>query len=193
MSITDYYSKAWAEVSKNLVAWVVLYTAFIAVTVFTCGLGAILLPNVFREVRDALAEGRAPGMGGLFRTDRLGNDVFNLVILYGAMAVGSMLAGLGAPVAGVLLQMVTPLAADDRYAPLDNAKISFKHVLAHLGDHVVFFLIANVLIWVSAALCGLPLLVAMPVIGVAQWLWYNDVRAELDGIAESEGVRLIQS
>lgn len=191
MSITEYYSKAWTVIQKNLVAWIVLYVAFTAVSIVTCGLGLLLMPNVLREVRDSLAEDRGPTLGSLFRMDRLANDAVNLIILWGAVTVGSMVAGIGAAIAGVLLQFVTQLAADDRYAPFDNAKISFKHAMAHPGDHIMFFLLTNVIIWVSAALCGLPLLVTLPVIGVAQWMWYQDQRAELDGIASQEGIRLI--
>lgn len=192
MTITDHYSRAWVELQKNPMAWVVFYAVFSGVAVMTCGLGFLLMPNVLREVRDSLAGDRAPELGAMFRTDRLGNDVFNMGILWVAISAGSLIAGIGGTVAAFALQMLSPLAADDRYAPLDNAKISLQHVLAHAGDHFVFFLIAGALVSASSMLCLLPLLVAMPLIGVAHWLWYQQVRGELDDIAAKEGIRLIE-
>ncbi len=190
MNATDYYSKAWGELSKNLVSWVIFYLVFMVVAGFTCGLGIVLMPNVMREVRDCVATGRGPEIGALFKFDRISNDAVNAILFYAAIFVGSWVI-IGSLVAAVLLQLLFPLAADDRYAPMDNAKLSVKHVLAHLGDHIVFFLIGAAIVTISSLLCYVPVLVAAPLVGIAQWLWYQDLRAELDQIASAEGVRMI--
>lgn len=191
MDVLALYKRGWAEVQKHLVAWMVLYTVFLLVTLGTCGLGAVLWPNLMREIRDALAEDRAPGLSTLFRTDRLTNDLINYLVYFGAMTVGGAMGGIGGSVAALFLQMLMPLAAEDRYAPLDNARISAKHVMAHLGDHVVFLAVGTGVGMLAVVTCLLALPLVGPVMGVAHWLWYQEARFELDALALDLGIRQI--
>ena len=186
--IVSYYTRGWAEVQKHLVGWVVFYTAFLAVTLLTCGLAGVLYPNLLREAKEVSEDGGPPQLANLFRTDHLSNDVFNYIIYYVAMLVGSMAGGLGAPVGALLLQFQLPMAADDRYSPVDNAKISVQHVLKRPADHLVFILVSYVLIIPAMLLCMLPLPIVGPVAVMALWLWYADTREELDAIAASENI-----
>ena len=87
---------------------------------------------------------------------------------------------------GLGWQMV--LAAEDRYAPLDNAKLSLKHVGAHLMDHIAFMTIGTLLILPTLCLCLLPLPFVLPIFGVAQWLWYERESANFDAMAEQSGI-----
>ena len=180
------------RVQKNLVGWIVFYIVFIGVTILTCGLGGLLMPNAMREIRDCYRDDRGPEIGALFRMDRITNDLINYLVYFGAMTLGGAAGGIGGTVAMVLLQFQMPLAAEDRYQPLDNAKLSLKHVSAHAGDHVVFVIISTGLGMLSAAFCLLPLPVVAPVIAMAHWLWYEDVREEIDGIAVDAGVKAIE-
>lgn len=191
MNVLDYFKRGWAEVQENLVGWIVLYTVFVAIALATCGLGGLLMPNVMREIRDVHEQRRPPELGALFRMDRISNDIINYLVYFGAMTLGGAAGGIGGTIAAVALQFQMPLAAEDRYQPLDNAKLSVKHVMEHLGDHVVFMLASTALGMLAALTCLLALPLVGPVIGMAHWLWYLDNREELDRIASQSGIRLI--
>lgn len=192
LSPVDYYKNAWAEVQPNLVGWIVFYTVFIGISMLTCGLGGLLMPNAVRELRDTRLEGRGPELGRLFDMRRAANDLINYLVWFGAITVGSAIGGIGGSIAAVALQFQMPLAADDRYSPLDNARLSLKHVGSHVGDHIVFMLIATLISTVAVFMCLLPLPIIAPVIGMAQWLWYEDARAELEQFASEGGIKLIE-
>lgn len=189
MQPLDYYKKAWAEIQPDLVGWIVFYTVFIGLSIVTCGLAGVLLPNVMRQLRDSHREGRGPDLAGLFDMRRAVDDLVNYLLWFGAITVGSAAGGIGGTIAAIALQMQMPLAADGRYAPIDNARISLKHVGAHMGDHVVFMLIATGISMVAVMLCLLPLPIIAPVLGMATWLWYEDVQAELDTLAAQGGIK----
>lgn len=192
MTAIDYYQRGFNEVSKNFVGWILFYLVFGAVAVFTCGLGGVFSANVLREVRDALSAGRAPDINAIFRTDNINSDIVNYLIFMGAVMLGGMVGGIGGTIAAVILQMQMPLAAENRYQPLDNAKLSFRHVTAHVADHIVFFLVGGVLMAIAAMMCFLPMILVLPVSQAALWLWYQDSRDEIDGFANGEGIRQIE-
>ena len=191
MDVIDIYKRAWTEVQKNLVGWVVIYTVFLLVVLGTCGLGAILMPNLTREIRDCLREDRGPSMGALFDTRRISNDLINYLIYFGGMTLGGAVGGIGGTIAAVFLQFQMPLAAQDRYAPLDNARLSAKHVMAHAADHIVFFLMASAMGFIAVFTCLLAMPLIGPLIGVAHWLWFEEARFELDALALELGIRQI--
>ncbi|MDG1478233.1 MAG: hypothetical protein P8R54_01515 [Myxococcota bacterium] len=188
-NIVDYYQRGWVEVQKNLFGWMIFYTAFMAVTIFTCGLGGILYPNIVREVRTSYRDGSGPQLSSLFNTEHLANDLINYLIYYGGILLGGAVGGIGGPIASLILQFQMPLAADDRYAPMDNAKLSLQHVSDHPGDHIVFLLMTYVLTIPTILFCLLPLPIVGPVLLMAHWLWYEDIRSELDTIASDKEIK----
>ncbi|MFT5683093.1 MAG: hypothetical protein ACI8RZ_004020 [Myxococcota bacterium] len=189
--VVDYYKRGWVEVQKNLVGWALYYTAFMGITIFTCGLGGILYPNVVREARTVARDGGGPQLGSLFNTEHLTNDLVNYLIYYGGMMAGSAAGGVGGIVAAVLLQLQMPMAAEDRYSPVDNAKLSLQHVSEHPADHFIFILMTYALTLPAIMLCLLPLPIVGPVVVMAHWLWYEDLRAELDTYAENKDIKLL--
>lgn len=191
--IVDYYKRGWTEVSRHLVGWVVFYSAFLAVTVLTCGIGGILYPNLMREAGEVARDGGPPQLSNLFRTDHLANDFINYLVYYGAMMAGSAAGGIGGFIAAVVLQFQMPMAADDRYSPIDNAKLSLQHVTEHPADHLVFLLIAYAITLPALLLCLLPMPLVGPIMIMAHRLWYDDIREELDTIASSKGIKLLEA
>jgi len=184
--MVDLYKQAWDVVKKDYVAWLVLYGVFFLVVSATMGLGGVLWPNVLRETRQAVREERAPGLSLLFNLDKLANDAINYVVYYGAIMATSMVGLTVFAQVGLSWQMV--LAAEDQYSPIDNAKLSVKHVLGNLGDHVMFMLVASALILPTMCLCFLPLPLVMPIVGVAQWLWYEREIQHFDTLATDSGI-----
>ena len=188
MDVWSFYKQARDEVSREPVAHAVVAGVFVALNVLSGGLGVLLLPNYLRELRAAEAEQRLPDTARLFDTSRLNSDVTNGLIYLAAVLLGSWACGVGASAAALLLGLQMPLAATDRYEPLDNAKLSARHALDHLQDHVRFFGVAVLLVTASLLLCGLPLLVVLPVLSLAQNHFFDAVQSDLDALAEREGI-----
>lgn len=193
MTAVDYYQRGFNEVSKNIVGWAAFFFVFMLVVGFSMGLGGVFSANVMREVRRSLDEGRAPDVNAIFRMDNINNDVVNWFIFVGAVMLGGLVGGLGGTVAAVVLQMHMPLAAKNRYQPMDNAKLSWRHVSTHVADHIVFFLVGVALTAVAAMFCFLPLLLVAPVSQAALMLWFKDSEGEIDGFAAGDGLKPIAS
>ncbi len=189
MSAVDLFRRAWAELRPHLLGWILFYTAFTVLALGTCGLAGLLLPNTLRELRDARREARGPRISRLFDLSHLQNDLLNYLVFYGAVLVGGAAAGIGSSLAALALQQQMPLAAEDRFAPLDNARLSLQHVLAHPAQHLGYLLISTALVLASMALCFLPLPLVAPLIGMAHWLLYEESVGELDELARQAGIR----
>jgi uncharacterized membrane protein len=91
--------------------------------------------------------------------------------------------------ATAVLQLLPGLAADDRYDPMDNAKLAVKHAMNHPTEHLVFLVVswAGGFVAISTFFFLFPLVI--PAISIAQWRWYAAVRGELDALAEQAGMR----
>ena len=185
----ELFRRAWIEVQPNVVGWAVYFVVLTTVMMATCGLGIVLMPNVYRELRDTRAEQRGPDLGRLFNFDRFSEDAFHAAIVYGATSLGSAAAGVGALVASVLLGFVFPMAADGRYEPMVHARLSMEHVLAHLETHLILLLGSCVMLFVLTPMtCGLFFFVGSPILLMAVQLHYEDSRPEIDAIAERLGL-----
>lgn len=184
--MVEIYKNAWDIVKKDYLAWLILTGVFMLVTGMTMGLGGVLWPNVMRETRDAVREGRAPTLNTLFNLDRIVNDAINFGVYYVAVMATSMVGLTFIATMGLFWQ--TLLAAEDHYAPIDNAKLSLKHVAGNLVDHLGFQAIVFVVVMATACLCFLPLPFLLPIFGVAQWLWYEREIEHFDAMAEQSGI-----
>jgi hypothetical protein len=191
--VTDHFQRSWAVVQKNLGAWVLYFLAFMGVSVVTGGLGMLLTFNVFRGVRDAVREERGPVIGSIFKLDQVQRDLPALATFLGAIFVGSAVGGIGGYLAHILLGWVPMLATEDRFASGDLWKISLKAAQDDWQELVVFSLIAGGITMASFCLCGVPLIVALPVCAVAQWLMYESHRDRLLEIAAAEGIPLLSA
>ena len=189
MDVVSLYKRAWAELSDDLPSWVVLYLVFMMVSLFTGGLGVVLMPNLHRELRDARAEKRGPEVARLFQLDHIGDDAVAGIVYLAALTLGSLAAGIGTSIAALALAFLMPLAADRRYEPIDSAKLSAQHVLGHLVPHAMLLSASMVLAMVGIFTCGLGFLVAGPLMGMAVQLYYEDSRQEIDDLAASMGLR----
>ena len=183
----NYYKRSWALVSKNLVGWVLMYTVLFVVSLMTCGLGSVLSPNAYREMKRCVDEDAAPELGGLFNLDNIATDAVNALIYVGAVMLGGMVGGVGGTIAGVVLSFMMPLAAENAHDPMTNAKLSLKHVGKHPETHIILVLIGSAISMPAIFLCLLPLPLVMPVIAMAGYLYYRDSRPEIDAIAGQLG------
>ena len=186
--MVSYYRRGWATISQDLISWALFYSVFFGVTLLTCGLGGILYPNLMRETGASVQGATSPKISAIFQTENLTNDFINYGCYYGGILVGGMAGGIGSLVATALLQFQIPMAAEDRYAPADNARLSVQHVIDNPGEHMVFLIISYALMIPAFLLCLIPLPLVGPIVVVAHWLWYDDTRSELDALAAQKGV-----
>ena len=89
------------------------------------------------------------------------------LIVAGATAVGSVLCYIPGIIAGFLLNWTMFYVVDEDMAPMDAAKASVKFVTDHLGDTIVFYLLAILVLVLGVILCLVGLLVAAPVMLIA--------------------------
>lgn len=188
MEPLDYYKKAWDVVAKDLVGWFIFNLVWVF-TIPICGLGLLLMANVTRESKAAIAEGRAPSIGALFSFSTIGRDIVAIIIFAVAMSLGSGVSfGLLSIVFLLLFQFLFPILADDRYEPVDCAKLSAKFFLADWQKPTIFGAIGlGVSIAGSMFFITSPL--AMAIREVATRLYYEDNRGAVDAIAASEGIQ----
>jgi uncharacterized membrane protein len=184
----EHFSAGWNIVKENLVGWIIFSLVWGITASF--GVGILLLPNVYRAVRDAINSNSAPEIGALFNFDNITEDAIGMIIFAVAQFVGSIALGIGALVAGVLFFWIPPLLAENRVAGAESWKASLAHSKGNFVDILVFGLVAGVVNFAGALLCGLGTIVTLPVTLAASWLFYSQNRDEIAQLSAQEGLQL---
>jgi hypothetical protein len=188
MEPLELYKRAWSVVSRDLVSWFVLAFAWFC-SLLLCGLGVIFTVNLTREARAAVEEGRGPSLGGLFSTANLGTDILALLIfILPFWVLGASTGGLVSLLVGLAFQLLFPIVADGRYAPIDAAKLSVKHAMAHWQHHLIFLAIGYA-VGVVGGIFFVTIPAAVALREVAQWLLLADRKGEIDALAQEAGIR----
>ncbi len=187
----EHFASGWDAIKDNLVGWVLFCVVFMVLISVTLGLGIFLLPNSMRCVRDAIDSGGAPDIGGLFNFDQIAEDVVGMIISLGANLIGSLFAGVGAIITGVLFFWIPPLLADGRVSGAESWKASLAHSKGHFADILIFVLVASAINFIGAMFCGLGLLITVPVTKAATWLFYAEQRDQILELARRDGVGLL--
>ncbi|GEP38658.1 hypothetical protein NPS01_23210 [Nocardioides psychrotolerans] len=116
-------------------------------------------------IRGALSitEGRPFTMSEVFKTDRIGPVIITSVISSVIIFVGFLLCILPGIVAAFFLQYALYFLLDKDMEPMDAIKASVTFVKDNLGSALVWSIVSYVIILVGAILCGVGLIVAIPV------------------------------
>lgn len=187
----ELFQRAWGIVQRDLIAWVMYFGVWLAVTMMSAGLGIIFTISVLRGMGAAIREQRAPQLGDAFKLDTLGDDLPALGIFYAGVALCSAAGGVGAYLAPVLVGWVPYLATERRYQPIELWKVTTKSAAEDWQTVLIFSLITSGITIASLCLFGLPFLVALPVCAVANWLLYEEHRERLFAIADQEAIPLL--
>lgn len=150
------------------------------------GLVALVLGYLVQAgiVRGALhiTYGRPLELGTFFRFDRLGTVVLAsvLIAIAGSLAsaVTFFIGGLGSLVVSLYALFVLPYVLDKGLGVIDAIKASALLVQRNLGTCVVLFLVSVVAYVVGTLLCGVGLLVAIPVVAIATTWTYRRLLGE---------------
>lgn len=118
-------------------------------------------------------DGKPVVLGEMMQGWDRGQVLIAAVLIAAGTFVGTFLCYVGAIVFGFLAQYTMYFVIDRKMSGIDALKASISFTTSHLGDTVVFYLLAIVVAFVGAILCGVGLLVAIPVVLVGQAYTYR--------------------
>lgn len=182
-------SQAWDDLIPNLVAWVVVMIALLVVTVLTCGMGIILLPNLLRVAKHSLEHGEAPRVADLFDLSDFVEHLLLLLLSVFAGIVASFVPLVGTLVAATLLVWAAPLVVDGHYGTIEATQLSIRAVTQNIVPVAIFQLIVMVITMVSSLFCLMPLLLTAPLCVLATWHYYMVERDGLLALGDEAGLR----
>jgi len=121
----------------------------------------------------AITEGRPVNTSTLLSTDRLGPVIITAVVVSFFTAIGYIFCFIGAPIVAFFLSYSFYFLLDQNMAPFDAIKASFNFVKDHIGELILFYLASLLAYFVGAILCGIGLIVAIPVVVIATAYTYK--------------------
>lgn len=129
-------------------------------------------------IRGALAVASAQPVEfkSFFATDRIGRIVGAGFLVALAVAIGSLLCYFPGLIIAFLTQYFMFFILDRDLGVVDSIKASYHFVVGNLGPLILIYLVSALIAIVGAALCGLGLLVAIPVIVLAQTFAYRTLQ-----------------
>jgi hypothetical protein len=147
-------------------------TTFVALVV-----GFLVQAGIIRAAL-AITRGEAPTSAHFFTTDKLGAVVVASLLVGLASAVGYALCYLPGIVVSYLTLFTLFFVIDKDMGAVDAIKASVQLTTQHAGVLIVFAIVSYLIILVAAVLCVLPLLVAFPVVVIAQAYLYRRLQDE---------------
>lgn len=147
-------------------------------------LAAYLVQAAFVRVSLHLTYGRPARLGDFFSFERSGPVVLTALLLAGVNLVVSLVSWF--PLVGWLLPAVVNFlllftlwfVIDKDLSPVDALRSSVQLVTANLGTTILFYLLGFLILAAGAALCGVGLLIALPVVLVATSYLYRRLLGE---------------
>jgi uncharacterized membrane protein len=119
-----------------------------------------------------IADGKPVSIGSFFKPRNLG-PVFLTALLVGlGTAIGSLCI-IGGIIFGFVAQFAIAFAIDRSLSPIDSIKASYETVKSNIGGALLSFLVQYVIVFVGELLCGVGVLVAIPVALLIQVYTYR--------------------
>jgi uncharacterized membrane protein len=150
-----------------------LYFGFTAIVGF---LGYVIVQAAVVRAALALTRGETIELQTLFRFDNLPQLLIGALIVGVLTGIGSALCYIPGLIVTFFTQFYVHFLIDQKLSGVDAIKASFNFVNANLGTMIGFFLASLVAYIIGALLCGIGLLVALPVVFIAQAYTYQRLR-----------------
>jgi uncharacterized membrane protein len=128
------------------------------VSVVVGALGAGLVKAALEVV-----DGRSANLADVFTWATKPNVITASVLVAAASALGVLACYVGSIIVGFLTMFTMFFVVDKDMAPVDAIKASFALTTSRLGETVVFYILAVLVVIAGAILCGVGLLAAVPV------------------------------
>ncbi|MGB3231519.1 MAG: hypothetical protein WA944_07600 [Mycobacterium sp.] len=110
-----------------------------------------------------IANGQQVAIGSFFRPRNIGNVVIATLIVGVITTVGFFLCVIPGVIASIMLMFTVIAVLDRNLAPLDAVKASFETSKNNFRNVLLTWLVMVLVVVVGAVLCGVGLLVAVPV------------------------------
>jgi uncharacterized membrane protein len=146
-----YSVTGFAGVLVALISWIVSLIVFAAIqSAYVSGLLDI-------------ANGQQVSVGSFFQPRNIGSVILAGLIVGVITTVGFFLCVIPGVIASIMLMFTIVALLDRNLAPVDAVKASFGISKANFGNVLVAWLVMVVVVVIGAILCGVGLLVAVPV------------------------------
>jgi uncharacterized membrane protein len=151
------FSYAWggsygaASIGVLIIGWLVMLVV-----------GGWISSAYFGGILD-IANGREVTFGSFFKARSVGNVIIASLIVGVITSIGLLLCVVPGLIASILLMFTIVALLDRNLAPLDAVKTSFGITTANFGNALLAWLVIVAVTIVGALLCGVGLLVAVPV------------------------------
>ena len=126
----------------------------------------------------AITAGRAPTTGEMFNTANIVPFLLTSLLVGVITSIGSILCYLPGIVATFFLIFAPYYAADKGMGAVDSIKASVAAVQNNLGNMAAFFGLSILAYIAGAIVCGIGLLVAVPVIMLSSAYMYRSINGE---------------
>ncbi|HWJ10519.1 MAG TPA: hypothetical protein VNS46_14160 [Nocardioides sp.] len=157
----------------GILALIVLALLYVVFFIYAQVIGAGL-------IREALAvtEGRPFTTAGVFKFQNIGNVIVTSLLVGAGTFIGTILCVLPGIIFGFLTMFSLFFVVDKNLSPVDAIKASIDLVKNNVGTTIIWYLVAYVIALVGAVLCGVGLLVAIPVILVGTAFTYKKLTGQ---------------
>jgi uncharacterized membrane protein len=151
---------------------------FTAVTGLIAFVVQFLIQAAITRAALALTDGRPIELQTLFSTDQLPAVILGSILISIAASIGLLLCIIPGLVVYFFAQFFVHFAIDKRLDAIEAIKASFAFVNANVGQVLVFTLLFIGAYIAGAILCGIGLLVAVPVAIIAQAYTFRRLQGE---------------
>lgn len=157
----------------GILSLIVLALLYVVFFVYAQVIGAGL-------IREALAvtQGRPFSTAGVFKFENIGNVIVTSLLVGVGTFIGTILCVLPGIIFAFMTMYSLFFVVDKNLAPVDAIKASIDLVKNNVGSTIIWYLVAYVIALVGAILCGIGLLVAIPVILVGSAYTYKKLLNE---------------
>jgi uncharacterized membrane protein len=146
----SYAATGFAGILVSIVGW------FLSLLV-SAAIQSAFLGGIFD-----IANGQEVSVGSFFRPRNIGNVIIAGLIVGVITTIGFFLCILPGVVASIMLMFTTIAVLDRNLSPLDAIKSSFETSKNNIGPVLLTWLSVVAVVLVGALLCGVGLLVAIP-------------------------------
>jgi len=156
--------------------FVQLIGAGLAIGIITV-VSQILVAGLYKGAAN-IADGRSFSLGQMFDDWDKAQVVIAAVLIAAATAIGTILCYIPGVIVGFLTMYTMLFVVDKKLSAVDAIKASFELVTKNFGNTFVFWLLAAIVLFIGALLCGIGLLVAAPVALIGLAYTYRRLQGE---------------
>ena len=110
-----------------------------------------------------ITDGKPVSVGSMFEGWDKGKVLIAAFIVSVVTAIGTLLCYFPGIIVGFLLSYTLFFVVDRDMEPVEAMKASFSFITSNLGPTLLYYVLAVVVVIVGAILCGVGLLVAVPI------------------------------